>query len=143
MAREMMNIGTWNTISNFDDTVAIEIFSAENFKNFVYHCSAGVPTIGYGTALLVKDGNGQFSRNNSAIRDLGITLTIADSALLDEAMRYLNDNRVSDAKRVFPEPGVANSVDANVMSFIIEENISRHVALEAIGDWGRTMLTRC
>jgi len=48
---------TYRTIDNIRNKVFKLVTGAEGFKPFIYYDSVGVPTLGYGFAMLVRDGS--------------------------------------------------------------------------------------
>ena len=71
-----------------------------NFDQQVHNDGIGVPTLGYGYAMVVKGQGDQWARKdtlNSDLRDIGITLSRAANAALDDIIDALNDGDQDEA----------------------------------------------
>ena len=83
---------------------------AEGFKNFVYHDSSGVPTLGFGVALILQNAAGQWvvrSNLDPLLASIGIVLDPTAQQTLQLAVTELNKGTsagVAAAKALFPPP---------------------------------------
>ena len=80
---------------------------AEGFKNFVYHDSSGVPTLGYGVALILQNAAGQWvvrSNLDPLLASIGIVLNAAQRVALQDAAQFLQNGNTAAAKALFPPP---------------------------------------
>ncbi|MEC9340129.1 MAG: hypothetical protein VX663_01485 [Pseudomonadota bacterium] len=99
---------------------------AEGFKNFVYHDSSGVPTLGYGVALILQNAAGQWvvrSNLDPLLASIEIVLSSTQREALEDAAQFLQNGNTAAAKALFPPPDadiVANP-DLNTMGFTITE----------------------
>jgi GH24 family phage-related lysozyme (muramidase) len=82
-----VDLGAQPTAENlaFANTSAME-----GFDSNVYDDGTGVPTVGYGYALVVQGPNGWATRSDNDLARVGITLTQADKARLQTAINDLN-----------------------------------------------------
>lgn len=65
----------------------------EQFRDQVYYDSVGVPTVGYGYALVVDGPNGWTARSDADLGSVGITLAPGDRQRLDQVAQALENNR--------------------------------------------------
>lgn len=65
----------------------------EQFRDRVYYDSVGVPTVGYGYALVVNGPNGWTARSDADLQSVGITLAPGDRQRLDQVAQALENNR--------------------------------------------------
>lgn len=94
-------------VANMDEELRKFIFAGEGYRTFVYACTAGIPTIGYGTALatLVKKKTGEWKwlatdkRIEYIENTLKKKLTDNDKKLLNKALNMLNNKLGKDVQR--------------------------------------------
>jgi GH24 family phage-related lysozyme (muramidase) len=101
---------------NFDQAAFNFIHGNEGFVDTPYLDSVGVPTIGYGYALLSRSKNGVYSVSQSALQAdfAGIhTFTTAEINLLQNIATDLTAHNLAGAKALF------NNRNADTLSFTI------------------------
>jgi hypothetical protein len=65
----------------------------EGFRDRVYYDSHGVPTVGYGYALIVDGRDGWTVRDDADLESIGITLAAGDRQRLEQVARALQERR--------------------------------------------------
>ncbi len=130
-----------DTNANSDDNL-VEfttkiIRKTEDFKSFIYTDSKGIPTIGYGNALVVTDPNGVYdvlpSNDLADIFDgVSHSLTPADIELLQDAAAYLNGVKDEETGIVTDEFGAVLSNPFNSSINVTNWNITASDADEML-----------
>ncbi|MEJ6949388.1 hypothetical protein [Natronospora cellulosivora (SeqCode)] len=141
----MNNIGENNLII---DTHGLHehMVNVEEYRTNIYTCTAGVPTIGVGIALLVRDGVVWSFRDNNLFQEDGLfdragiddlPRNIGDiEDVLEDAMDFLNDNNPQAAARII----VDNQETIN--TFELSEEDSENVFELIQGDYERELIRR-
>ncbi|WP_018015928.1 hypothetical protein [Teredinibacter turnerae] len=120
----------YRQIGNLQEQIFDQIGAAESFRSFVYHDSVGVPTLGYGFALLVRDESDRYVIRDDlsgALSAIDIEIDGEFQNTLDEAIDLLNAGNVAGSSSLFPSPNanIADDPSLNTMGITIDENHGR------------------
>ena len=108
---------SFKKIATFDSILREFITGSEGFRSNVYADSEGIPTIGYGYALLVKAGD-EWNIKETLAGDLqfifgsGFSLSVEDIDTLTLAVDALQDGNKATA---------TNIIESHIFSFNISE----------------------
>jgi GH24 family phage-related lysozyme (muramidase) len=118
---------------DFDTDLLTFIKGAEGPGATPYVDTRGIPTIGYGYALVIKV-NGTWEINPNLTSDFsGIyTFTEADNALLTTIAGDLNDTSVSQATRISNATAVFDGKASGVLSFTITDDQAEDLFFDAL-----------
>ncbi len=92
---------TFRPDSNFYANGRLLAIGTEGFKPNIYYDTLGIPTTGYGYALVFKQSDGSFKMSDKLVSEfstIGITLTTANTTALNAIAKSLSDGNVSTAK---------------------------------------------
>jgi len=105
----------------------------EDFRDRVYYDDRGVPTVGYGYALVVDGTNGWTVRDDADLQSVGITLAPGDRERIEQVAGALQANRdvepsgrldaarnavaIGDFDTTLTEEGARNSFDLAVPEY--------------------------
>ncbi len=126
----------------FDSKMFEHLENSENKVDRIYSDSKGIPTIGYGTALVVKGSNGKYALHERFIERLRtatgnpkLALTTEEKKRLDSSVVALNKGDSEKAKELIPQFNDQN-IDSGNNKFSFKAN-SEGMKRVALGDLGR------
>lgn len=122
------------------DRLAFENTSKwEGLRNRVYYDPKGVPTIGYGYALVVDGNNGWTVRDQQYLDDVEIQLTSGDRQRLEQVAQALQNNRrASEADRLSAANQAAPDQDYEV---VLSDDAARRTFELTIPEYKRYVLS--
>lgn len=106
----------------FEDALFSSLKESEVLARRIYSDSRGIPTLGIGYALAVKDSSGVFSLRSTLTADLaaiGISLTSSDLNLLNDVILILNNSALTQAQKTAAALAIIPNVNlsADVVNF--------------------------